>query len=500
MQDASPNGNPGLVSSGIAGLDDVLYGGLPADRLYLIEGDPGAGKTTLGLQFLLDGKARGESGVYVSLSETRDELLGVAASHGWSLDGISLVELTPRDEVLHPDAENTMFHASEVELVDTTRVVLEEIERVKPRRVVFDSLSEMRLLAQNSLRYRRQILGLKQFFVGRNCTVMLLDDRTSDAGDLQLQSLAHGVLSLERRSPDYGVMQRRLQVLKVRGRAFRPGFHDFRIRKGGLEVYPRLVASEHQGDFPAEQISSGIPELDALAGGGLDRGASNLLIGPAGCGKSTFAAHYADRAARNGDRVALFLFDESRHTMLLRSRGLGMRLDQHITSGKLAVTQVDPGALSAGEFINLVRREVEDHDAKMIVIDSLTGYLNAIPDVRFLTLQLHELLLYMSQRGVTSILILAQSGLIGHMHSPVDASYLADTVILLRYFEAGGRVRQAISMVKKRGGAHERTIREFSFGPGGIAIGAPLTQFEGVLSGVPRYIGEVGPLLAERKG
>src|SRR5581483_9222131 len=447
MQEAVRNE---LVSSGITGLDDILYGGLPGGRLYLIEGDPGAGKTTLGLQFLLEGRRHGEQGVYVSLSETREELLAVATSHGWSLDGISVIELNRSDEVLHPDAENTMFHTSEVELVDTTRAVLEEIERVKPGRVVFDSLSEMRLLAQNSLRYRRQILGLKQFFVGRACTVLLLDDRTSDVSDLQLQSLAHGVLSLERKSPDYGVMHRRLQVLKLRGRSFRPGFHDFRIRKGGLEVYPRLVASEHSGSFPTEPVPSGLAELDTLMGGGVDRGTSNLLVGPAGSGKSTFAMQFAEQTARQGKRVAMFMFDESPRTMLSRARGIGMKLEQYMEKGTLAVEQVDPGALSAGEFVDRVRREVEDRHAQMIVIDSLTGYLNAIPEVRFLTLQLHELLLYLSQRGVTSLMVVAQQGLIGQaMQAQIDASYLADAVIMLRYFEAGGRVRQAISVMKK---------------------------------------------------
>lgn len=486
-------GRAALVETGIQGLDDILGGGLTASRLYLIEGDPGTGKTTLGLKFLLEGVKHGERGVYVTLSETKDELEAVAESHGWSLDGITVTELAPTEDSLAAESENTMFHPSELELGATTKVVLQDVERVKPQRVVFDSLSEMRLLAQNSLRYRRQILALKQFFVGRKCTVLLLDDRTGNEVDSQLQSLAHGVVSLERRSPEYGVMQRRLQIVKMRGKPFRPGYHDYTIVEGGLDVFPRLVAAEHHDAFKPEQVKSGLAELDALVCGGLDKGTSTLLMGPAGSGKSTIATQYAVAAAARGERAAFFLFDEGTTTLLARSAALGLDLRNHLASGRVAVRQIDPGAISAGEFVHLVRREVDEQQAKVVVIDSLNGYLNSMPEARFLAIQLHELLVYLGQRGVTTILVVAQHGLIGAMETPVDASYLADSVILLRFFEAGGRVRQAISVVKKRSGEHERTIRELEFKSGGIRIGAPLANFQGVMTGVPSYLGQKPP-------
>jgi len=491
--------DPPLVTTGIAGVDDILGGGLTPNRLYLVEGDPGAGKTTLGLQLLRAGLERGEAGMYVSLSETKEELLAVAASHGWTLDGISITELAPAEGSLSPDDENTMFHPSELELGETTKVVLREVEQTKPRLIVFDSLSEMRLLAQNPLRYRRQILALKQFFTGRQCTVLLLDDRTSEVTDLQLQSIAHGVISLERRSPEYGVMQRRLQILKMRGRPFRAGYHDYTIVRGGLSVFPRLVAAEHQTDFAAEQVKSGVPELDALMAGGLDKGTSTLIMGPAGCGKSTLATQYAVTAAGRGERAALFVFEENLKTLLARSAGLGMDVRGHLAADRLSVRQVDPGELSPGEFVHLVRAEVEDRGATLVVIDSLNGYLNAMPEVRFLTLQLHELLTYLGQRGVTTLLVVAQHGLVGaSMMAPIDASYLADSVLLLRFFEAAGQVRQAVSVLKKRSGAHERTIRELRIGSGGIAVGEPLAEFQGVLTGVPTFTG--GPAGAAGKG
>jgi circadian clock protein KaiC len=483
----------GLVETGTTGLDDILGGGLTPHRLYLVEGDPGTGKTTLGMKFLMRGAALGEPVMYVTLSETKDELEAVARSHGWSLDGITITELAPTEDDLAPDAENTMFHPSELELSETTKIVLRDVDRVKPKRIVFDSLSEMRLLAQNSLRYRRQILALKQYFVGRNCTVLLLDDRTSDANDLQLQSLAHGVLSLERRSPEYGVMQRRLQIIKIRGRSFRPGYHDYTIVEGGLDVFPRLVAAEHHDAFPAEHVKSGLDGLDALMKGGLDRGTSTLLMGPAGSGKSTIATQYAVTAAARGDRAAFFIFDEGPATLYARSAALGLDVRGHHEAGRIGIRQVDPGAISAGEFVNLVRREVTEQNAKIIVIDSLNGYLNAMPEARFLAIQLHELLVYLGQAGVTTILIVAQHGLIGHMESPVDASYLADSVILLRFFEAGGRVRKAISVLKKRSGPHERTIREIEFRPDGLQIGEPLDEFHGVLTGIPKLVGSAAP-------
>lgn len=485
--DVTPNN---LAETGISGLDDILGGGLTANRLYLIEGDPGTGKTTLGLKFLLAGVALGEPTVYVSLSETRDELEVVAQSHGWSLGGVTVTELAPTEEVLDADAENTMFHPSELELGETTRTILHDVERVKPRRVVFDSLSEMRLLAANPLRYRRQILALKQFFVGRRCTVMLLDDRTSDISDLQLQSLAHGVISLERRSPEYGVMQRRLQIIKMRGKPFRPGYHDYSIVRGGLDVFPRLVAAEHHEPFAPETIKSGLTALDDLLGGGLDRGTSTLLMGPAGSGKSTIATQFAVAAARRGERTALFLFDERRATLLTRSAALGLDLREHLASGRMGIDEIDPGAISAGEFVHHVRCEVDQRQARVIVIDSLNGFLNSVPEARFLAIQLHELLSFLGQRGVTTLLVVAQHGLIGSMETPVDASYLADCVVLLRYFEAEGRVRQSLSVLKKRSGIHERTIRELELRADGILVGAPLSAFHGVLTGVPRYVGQ----------
>ena len=376
-------------------------------------------------------------------------------------------------------------------------MVLREVEAINPTRIVIDSLSEMRMLAQNPLRYRRQILALKQFFSGRQCTVLLLDDRSAGPADIQVQSIVHGVLSLELRTPDYGVMQRRLQVLKMRGKAYRAGFHDFVIVKGGLRVFPRLVAAEHQFDYVAEVMKSGLAQLDTLMGGGLSRGTSALMIGPAGAGKSTFATQYAVSAAQRGECCAIFMFDERERTLRQRAEGLGRRIDAEIAAGRSRIRQVDPGELSVGELVHLVRTEVEERDAKLVIIDSLNGYLNAIPDERFLTLQLHELLSYLGQRGITCILVMAQSGMVGAMTSPVDASYLADTILLLRYFEAAGEVRQAISVLKRRGGPHERTIREFQFSAKGIHIGPPLSQFHGVLTGVPSFLGGEARLIEE---
>jgi circadian clock protein KaiC len=478
-----------LIATGIAGLDDVLGGGFAPNRLYLIEGDPGSGKTTLGLQFLLEGARLGEKGVYVTLSETKEELIDVAGSHGWSLDMCEVCELIPSEENLFPDAQTRMFHPSEVELSETTKAVLAEVERVQPTRVVFDSLSEMRLLAQNPLRYRRQILALKQFFIGRRSTVLLLDDRTSEEGDLQLESLAHGVVSLEQLSPEFGAARRRLRVIKMRGMPFRGGFHDFSIKRGGLDVFPRLVASEHRGPVAGGQLASGVAELDALLGGGLDLGTSALLMGPAGSGKSTIGIQYALAAARRGDRAAIFTFDESRATMLTRTQGLGMRLEEQIDAGRISVQQVDPAELAPGEFAHTVRQSVETDGARVVVIDSLNGYLNAMPAEKYLTIQLHELLTYLGQQGVVTFLVVAQHGLIGSdVRSPVDASYLADSVILLRYFEAMGKLRRAISVVKKRSGAHEDTLRELRLSPHGISIGPPLEHFQGVLTGTPHFL------------
>ena len=474
------------VATGIEGLDNILGGGFTANRIYLIEGDPGAGKTTLSLQYLLEGRARGESGMYVSLSETKEELEGVAGSHGWSLDGIHCHELLPSDENLMPDGQSRLFHPSEVELSDTTRSILAEVEKRKPTRVVFDSLSEMRLLAQHPLRYRRQVLALKQFFIGRQCTVLLLDDRTAADNDLQLHSLAHGVISLEHMAQEYGAERRRLRVMKMRGRAFRGGFHDLIIRSGGLEVFPRLVAAEHHRPFDAEPLKSGVPALDRLTGGGLHRGTSALLMGPAGSGKSTIATQYAVAAAERGERSVLYTFDESVATLIMRTQGLGIDLKKHLDAKRIRIQQVDPGELSPGEFIYSIRRAVEKDGARMVVIDSLNGYLNAMPEERFLTIQLHELLTYLAQQGAVTLMVMAQKGLLGAgMQAPVDASYLADTVMVLRYFESAGRLRRAISVVKKRSGAHEVTLREMRMERGKLSVGEPLSEYRGVLTGTP---------------
>ncbi|MEO7910091.1 MAG: ATPase domain-containing protein [Roseiflexaceae bacterium] len=498
MNEKTAPSEPDLVATGIAGFDEIIGGGFPRNRLYLIEGNPGSGKTTLALRYLLEGARRGERGLYITLSETAEELRAVAASHGWSLDGVDLVELIPSDESLTPDSQYTMFHPSEVELAETTKAVLAEVERINPRRAVFDSLSEMRLLAQNSLRYRRQILALKQFFIGRQCTVLLLDDRTAESTDLQLQSIAHGVVSLEQLAPEYGAERRRLCVQKMRGRKYRGGFHDFRIVRGGLSIYPRLIAAEHHEPFEDLAIVSDVPELDMLLGGGLDRGTSALLIGPAGVGKSTLAIQYAVAAAHRGENATLFAFDESIKTMLLRSAGIGIDLAAQIAAGRIQVRQVDPAELSPGEFVQEVRRAVEQDDSRILIIDSLNGYINAMPEERYLLIQMHELFTYLGQRGVTTFLIVAQHGLVGRdMQSPIDASYLADTVILLRYFEARGEIRQAISVMKKRSGLHERTIRELRIDKGGVHVGAPLSVFQGVLKGTPQYIGHTN-LLSEQ--
>ena len=482
-----------LISSGVEGLDDVLGGGWLPDRMYLIEGTPGAGKTTIALQFLQAGVRAGEPVLYVTLSETERELRAVAQSHGWDLEGISIREMLPSQESLQPDEQYTMFHPSEVELSETTIKILADVETLRPRRVVFDSLSELRLLSGNSLRYRRQILALKQFFAGRACTVLLLDDMTAIEHDLQVQSIAHAVLRLEQINSDFGTARRRLVMLKYRGQNFRGGFHDYKIVRGGVTVFPRLVASEHAGEVGQHRLRSGIDALDNLLGGGLESGTSTLIVGPPGTGKSTVALQFAVAAAQRGDTAAIFMFDESVNTLRSRCIGLGMDVDKPIEQGKIMLRQVDPAELSPGELVHDVCDAVVNHGARIVVIDSLNGYLNAMPNERFLILHLHELLTFLGRRGVATILIGAQHGLIGsHMQSPVDASYLADAVILLRYFETAGEVRQAISIVKKRGGAHERTIRDFSMSEKGLTIGPPLRQFRGILTGVPIMAEEAG--------
>jgi circadian clock protein KaiC len=485
------------VSTGIPGLDNVLGGGLDPERLYLIEGEPGTGKTTLALQFLLEGARRGENGLYVTLSETERELRLVARRHGWTLDEISIFELVPPEATLNPEKEMTLFHPAELELSETSKLIFDRVTEVNPTRIVFDSLSEMRLLAQNSLRYRRQILALKHFFAGRRCTVLLLDDFSSEEHDLQLHSIAHGVVTLQQLALDYGAERRRLRVKKMRGIKFRGGYHDFIIETGGMKIFPRLVAAEHHKAFVGDLTKSGVAELDTLLGGGLERGTSALLVGGAGVGKSSIAVTYAVGAAQRGERVAMFAFDEGLGTLFARAAGLGVDLQEYVEQGLITIQQIDPAEMSPGEFTHLVRDAVEQRNVRVLLIDSLNGYLNAMPDERFLVLQVHELLSYLNQLGVLTIMVLAQHGLLGQMQTPIDLSYLSDTVIMLRYFEAGGRVRRAISVVKKRSGSHENAIREFQLTSEGVRVGPPLTQFSGILTGTPTYVGDPRPLMPE---
>ena len=488
MKKNAANARP-VAPSGVAGLDDILIGGFTRNRLFLIEGVPGAGKTTLALQFLMAGARLGETVLYVTLSETEEELRSVAVSHDWSLEGITTRELSPSEAELEPDEQNTMFHPSEVELAATTARVLNDVDRLKPSRVVFDSLSELRLLAGSALRYRRQILALKQFLANRQCTVLLLDDMTATDHDLQMRSIAHGVVLLEQIHPEYGSQRRRLSVIKYRGVHFRGGYHDYAIQKGGIEVFPRLVAAEHRQASARGRLASDVVALDKLLGGGIEEGTSTLLVGAAGTGKSTLAAKFVAAAAKRGQKSAMFLFDESPQTLLTRCEELNIGLSAFVDSDVVTLQQIDPAELTPGEFIHGIRQAVAA-GARIIVIDSLNGYLNAMPEERFLTIQLHELLMYLGHRGVATILIGAHQGLIGsQMHTPVDASYLADAVVLLRYFEMRGEVRQALSVVKKRAGNHERTIREFRLESDGIYVGEALREFRGILTGVPVHEG-----------
>jgi len=482
--------------TGVAGLDEILGGGVPAHRLYVVEGSPGSGKTTFALQFLREGVRLGQRVLYVTLSETLEELRDVATSHHWTLDGIDLLELNSLSERFQEEADYTVFHPSDVELEDTVQRIRAEVERLNPDRVALDSVSELKILSQTSARYRREILGLKQFFAGRKCTVLVLDDCTTGDIEQQLQSIAHGVFRMEREAREYGTTRRQIHVVKLRGVQFQDGRHDFVIKSGGLEVYPRLSASGTTAVEDDRSAESGSSQLDALLGGGLDRGSSTLLIGPAGCGKTTLCSQYLIAALERGEQVVCYQFEESRQTFLRRSSGFGMDFEPYIDSGQFDLVQVDIAELSPGEFSSRVRRAVEEQKASFLVIDSLNGYLNGMPSERFLLIHIRELLTYLGQKGVVTLMTLAQHGMMGSgMQSPVDVSFLADTVILLRFFEAAGSVRQAISVVKKRRGAHERTLREMKIGSTGVQIGEVLEEFEGVLTGVPRYRGKQIQLL-----
>jgi circadian clock protein KaiC len=481
--------SPLRISTGVAGLDEILLGGLPAHHMYLVDGTPGVGKTTLALGFLLEGVRRGEPCLYVTLSETKRELHAVALSHGWSLEGIRIVELAEVESSLGGGGQNTLFQPSEVELFDLSRLLMAEFDRTKPTRMVLDSLSELRLMAQNALRYRRQVLAFKQHFATRNCTVLLLDDRSALTADVQVQSIVHGLIELKVMPLKFGINRRYLSIAKMRGSRFREGNHDFAIRHGGVVVYPRLVASEYAEARERECFSSGNAELDLLSGGGFHSGTGALLIGPAGSGKSTVASMYAATAAQAGHRVIYFAFDESSSILKERAQNIGLDFERHIASGHLRVQQVDPAEIAPGELASQIIRAVESEGVRVVVLDSLNGYVNAMPQEEFLHLHLHELLSFLNQRGVLTIMILSQHGLIGAMGTPVDVSYLADTVMLLRFFEARGAIRKAISVIKKRSGAHEDTIRELTLSPRGVRVGRPLVDFEGVMTGVPKYLG-----------
>lgn len=491
----------GRISSGNGGLDRILDGGLPPNRLYLVEGAPGTGKTTLSLQFLLCGQANGERGLYITLSETGEELTAVARSHGWDLAGVDLFELSSAEEVLGEGREQSILHPWEMELGGTIRLIQAEVERVQPTRVVFDSLSELRLLAQDPLRYRRQVLALKQYFSGRNVTVVLVDDLTGNGGerDGHLHSLCHGVVTLERLTLDFGAARRRLQVQKLRGVEFVAGYHDLKIRKGGLDVFPRLIASDHHTPFVGSPAPSGVAELDDLMAGGPLRGTSTLITGPAGSGKTTLALQYLCAACERGEASVIYEFDERIGTLLVRAAAMGLDLQKHVESGRLQIIQMDPAEISPGEFAWNILRQVEDRDARFVLFDSLAGYTSAMPQEQQIVLQMHELLSYLNQQGVVTLLINPQSGLLGTMAtSGLNISFIADAIILLRFFEAQGRIRKAISVLKNRGGPHEDHIRELRIDSKGVRVGEPLIEFKGVLTGTPEYVGERSPLMEDR--
>ena len=484
------------ASTGVAGLDAVLGGGLARNRLHLLEGSPGTGKTTIALQFLIAGAEIGEVGIYVSLAETEQELRAGARSHGWTInDAIEVFELVPPESVLDPDQHQSLLYSSDLELGETVKRIFEAIERLKPKRVVIDSLSEIRLLAQSSLRYRRQILAIKHYFAQHQSTVIMLDDLTTEATDRAVHSIAHSVIHLDQLAPIYGGERRRLRVVKCRGQPFRSGYHDSIIGTGGVRVFPRLVAAEHRTARHSGTLQSGVPELDTLLGGGISCGSSTLLIGPAGTGKSLVILQFLAQSVKRGESAALFVFDEELGLLFERAKGVGIDLAAMREAGKLFVEQMDAAELSPGEFSHQVRALVEREGIRIAAIDSLNGYHASMPEEQFLTLHLHELLQFLNRQGVATFLTIAQHGMVGDMKQTIDVTYLADTVVMLRYFEALGRVRRALSVMKKRTGAHEDTIREFRIGERGITVGEPLSQFQGVLRGVPTYVGQAAPLM-----
>lgn len=482
--------------TGIQGLDEILGGGLPRHRLHLIQGDPGVGKTTMAMQYLMQGRAEGEKCLYIVLSETRAELEETARSHGWSLEGIEIMELALAAHTA--EEPTTLFHPAEIELSQTTELMFSKVDAMAPDRVVLDSLSEFRLMASEALRYRRQMLAFKQFFAQRNTSVLLLDDRSTGDSDMLIQSIAHGVLWLRRMDTSYGAERRQITVTKMRGLRFLEGSHDYRVETGGLQVYPRLIASSGTKSFRSEPAPSLVKGLDELLEGGLMRGSSSLFMGPAGTGKSTIAGQFAYAAAERGEKVCIRLFDENEHTYMKRSRDLGMDLDKHVRSGAINLQLVEAASMSPGEMVFHLRRSVEHEDARLVIIDSLNGYLNAMPDEKFLIMQLHEMLSYLNQQGVVSILVMAQQGLVGDLRSIADLSYLADAILLLRYFEFAGSVKKAISVIKKRTGGHEDSIRELDTRTGRIEVGNPLRDFRGILQGVPEYLGEAHAMLGAR--